>query len=739
MLLRTTSHGIPQAITLDFLIPRAVLHHNLSGIICKPSRALSTSHGASAPSGPAQPSTSSAPLTPGAVLARLHRDVGAFDEQSLATMTTAQVNAFNSAIPTLRHALAKRDTPSVAATWATLKARKLLPFFGIHHYGMCSNGVVRYVRGLGPQQELNKDDESLLRDMAVVSAAGGATDGLKALMFRAIKNKQPDAALALYEEYLQHLRQKGPLPGEVPENAEADAADDGVYPEDTPSALLSPVRDEILLMAIAAYAQKKSFADALQAYRQAGTRIAPSTIEEFMYSDRDFTMYREVADWARQLDTAALLSRPPSLMKHLINLTRDRADKSLERLYASALAGAREPDPWLAITPAQLGGTRIVALPDFFWVSFLRAFLSVRRPQLTVQLWDDMLALGVQPDVAAWNALLDGYVEMRSLDAVLKTWELMREQRIKPDALSYRALISAHFTAGKIEEALKLFHGFEQDYVKRGVPPEDSAVLAAYNSTLHNLLFADHEAEALAVKKRMEERGPKPDIVTYNTFMRYYGRKGKLKEMAHILQQLEPAGVKADAYTFSTLLAALLKVRADAGQIVLNFMKKQGVVPDTTALTAMINQQLQERTPQSFSAAMDMLSRMERGEFGNAKPNAITYTAVLTAINHGNWLERSVVEEYSRRIWETMQSRDIQPNRATYNVLIRASLENREPEGLENAMRYYRDMVRNRVHIGSDTWYILLQGLKKRKEYELAREVVQDMRDFKTNRISGSR
>ncbi|KAJ3009359.1 hypothetical protein NUW54_g2808 [Trametes sanguinea] len=62
--------------------------------------------------------------------------------------------------------------------------------------------------------------------------------------------------------------------------------------------------------------------------------------------------------------------------------------------------------------------------------------------------------------------------------------------------------------------------------------------------------------------------------------------------------------------------------------------------------------------------------------------NAITYTAVLTAINRGDWLERSVVEEYSKRMWETMQSRDIQPNRVTYNVLLKASLENQEPEGL---------------------------------------------------------
>ncbi|KAI9060600.1 hypothetical protein FKP32DRAFT_1655989 [Trametes sanguinea] len=743
MLLRTASHGIPQAITLDFLIPRAVLRRNLAGTSRKASRSFTTRSIAHAPSGPAQPSTSAAPLTPGAVLSQLDHDVGAFDEHSLATMTSAQVDAFNGMIPVLRHALSKRDTPRVAATWATLKARDLLPFFGVHHYGMCSAGVAGYLSPRKPPLELNADDEWLLRDIAVVSAAGGATDGLKALMLRAISNKQPDGALALYEEYLQHLRRKGGLPEEVSESAEEDAAaNDGLSADDASAALGSLVRDEVLLAAIVAHAQKNSFADALHAYLQAGTRISPSTVEELSFLPQvDGALKAKVIAWARRLDTAALLARPPSLMKHLTNLTRDAADKSLERLYSSAIAGAggtQDMDPWLAITPAQLGGTRIVALPDFFWASFLRSFLSVRRPDLAERLWDDMLRLNVQPDIAAWNALLDGYAQMRSLSAVLKTWEVMHEQRVKPDALSYRALISAHFTAGKFEEALKLFHAFEQDHKKRGVPLEGSAVLAVYNSTLHGLLFVNREEEAQAIKKGMEERGPKPDVVTYNTFMRYYGRKGNLKAMAHLLQQLEPAGVKADVYTFSTLLAAMLKVRADAGQLVINFMKKQGVVPDTTALTAIIDHQLQEQTPQSFKVAMDLLSRMERGEFEDARPNAITYTAVLTAINRGDWLERSVVEEYSKRMWETMQSRDIQPNRVTYNVLLKASLENQEPEGLENAMRYYRDMVRNRVHIGSDTWYILLKGLMDRKEWGIAKEVMEDMRGFKMNRITGS-
>ncbi|CDO73514.1 hypothetical protein BN946_scf185013.g149 [Trametes cinnabarina] len=739
MLLRTASHGIPAAITLDFLIPRTVVGRELSAVARRSYVAFtvaSTARTSSSPAHASTPSTSTSapiPLTPGGVLTQLDRDVGTFDEQSLAAMTSSQVDTLNSVFPELRTALSKGDSAKVAAMWATLKNRNMLPFLGLHRYDMCSKGVIAFMRDRIAAQQLNEDEEWLVRDMALVCAAGGATDALKGLMLRAIKNEKPDGALALYDQYLEHLRQKGLLPDEVPEERE----DTNVVGD--VAAIPSPIRDEILLTAIAAHAQKDSFAGALQAYTKAGTRIAPSTVEDFTFlRELGRALKTKVAAYARRLDIAALLSRPPSFMKHLTNLTRDSADISLERLYSSAIAGTAGPDPWLALNASQLGGTRIVLLPDFFWTSFIHSFLSCRRTDLAERLWDDMLRLGVEPEIAAWNALLDGYSHMRLMNAVFKTWEVMRAQRVKPDALSYRALVSAHLTAGQYEEAMKALRTFERDYAQRNPPMEGSPVLAVYNSAIHGLLLASHEEEALAIKKKMEESGPKPDVVTYNTFLRYYGRKGDLKTMAHILQQLEPAGVKADAYTFSTLLAAMLKVRADAAEIVINFMKKQGAVPDTTALTAILDHQLQERTPQGYKVAMELLAKMERGEFGDAKPSAITYTSVLTAINRGNWLERSVVEEESKRIWDAMQRRNIQPNRTAYNVLLKAALENREPEGLENAMRYYRDMARSRVHMSSDTWYILLKGLIDRKQWELAKEVVQDMRDLKANKISGS-
>ncbi|KAI0673435.1 hypothetical protein C8Q78DRAFT_1076447 [Trametes maxima] len=734
MLLRTASHGItPAVLTLDFLIPRTVSYRNGSRANHNASQSndrTSRKPHKGTPQRLASSSSTPSALTPGAVLTRLHDDLGIFDEQALSSLTNAQVEAFNSAIPDLRVAFAQHDIPRVWETWSLLRKRNLLAFFGPAQYDVCSRSVAGLCKRT-PVGQLAEDDARVLRDIALVCAAGGSTAGLKSLMLSAIKGGKPKVALELYAQYLNHLREKGVLSGEVG-SLETSSG------EEETSLAPSPVRDEILFAAIVAHAQLGSFADALQVYLQAGTRVAPTTLEDYnriLHSDH--ALWTTASLYARRLNTAALLSCPPTLVKHLSNLTRDSADVSLERLYSTTIAGIHDADPWVALTPDQLGGERVVLLPYFFWTSFLKSFMACRRTDLAVRLWDDMLRLGVKPELAAWNALLDGYGNLRSIDAVLTTWEVMRTQNVKPDALSYRAVVSAFSAVGQVDNALQWFHTFEREHLKSGVSPEDSGVLALYNTILHVLLFVSREEEAHEIKKQMETKGPKPDVATYNTFLRYYGRKGDLKTMAQVLQQLEPAGVTADVYTFSTLLSAMGKVRPDAGQIVINFMTKQGVVPDTTSLTSVINHQLRECTPRSFKIAMDLLSSMEHGEFGDAQPSSITYTSILTAINRGGWLGRQIVEETNKRIWDTMQSKDLRPNRTTYNVLLQAALQGHEPEGLENAMKYYRDMLRRRVHVGTDTWYILLKGLMDRKQWEVAGEVVRDMRQYKAT-ITGS-
>ncbi|KAI0721345.1 hypothetical protein C8T65DRAFT_229692 [Cerioporus squamosus] len=733
MLLRTASHGIPPAITLDFLVPSPILRRTL----CQPSprtTPVALAHGTrrATLSSQATARASSPTLTPGAVIAHLDKQHHVFESQPLDTLTNTQVEALNKAIPELRTAFIERDVAKLCEVWAQVKARNLLPFIGHPQCAILSKGVLNHCLNTPRRMAFSKEEKDVLSEIALFIAVGGWTDGLRALMLRAVWTKQPRYTLQLYDRYLAALRDKAVLRDAEPEPSQSAEAT-SLSPSTTPS----PIRDEILLCAVTAYADRDAFRDALRVYLRAGTRIAPSTLVDFLPLVRP-DLHPKVEEYARRLDTASLLSRPEALMKHLGNLTKDNATLSLTRLYSHTIAGAQDPDPWLAVGNAELSGTRVIALPHFFWPSFLKSFLMLRRTDLATRLWDDMLKLGVVPQLATWNALLDGYARNREVDSVVSTWDIMADQGVKHDALSYRALIHALYHAGRYEEAERRFAAFEKEFVKPGESVDNEAIRAVYNTTIHDLLFVSRDQAASALLEKMETHGPNPDIVTYNTFLRYYARKDDLKAMAQLLRKLEPRGIAADNYTFSTILSAMLKVRPDADKMMINFMKKQGVDPDTTSLTAVIDHMLRERTPESFKAAMDLLTKMERKEYPNVEPNEVTYTSLLAGINRGDWLEPSVAADCSRRIWDRMRSRGIRPNRSTYNVLIKASLRYPGREGVEGAMAYYRDMLKERVHMGNDTWYVLLRGLADRKEIQLAAEVVNDMRRYKRDNMPQS-
>ena len=735
MLLQTASHGIPPAITMDFLVPSVILRRTLcqASIHKTPLLPLRGSSRA-ALSSQATTQASSSRITPGAVIAHLDKQHRVFKSQPLDALTNAQVTAFNTSLQELRAAFIARDVPKLCEVWAEVKKRNLLTFFGSLQYMILSNGVLNHCINTPRTTSFTKEEREALTEMALFIASGGSTDGLRALMVRTLWNEEPRETLELYDKYLAALRDKAVLQDtdvELPPSSEATSSSSS-FPA-TPS----PIRDEILLCAISAYAQLDAMHEALPVYLRAGTQISHSTLEDFLpLLHRD--LQTKVEEYVRRLETASLLSRPEALMKHLENLTRDHATLSLEKLYSHTIAGAQDPDPWLAVNDADLSGTRIIRLPHFFWPSFIKSFLSLRRNDLASRLWDDMLQLGVAPQQATWNALLDGSARNRDADAVLHTWNVMTSQGVKPDALSYRALIHALYQAGRYGEGDEHFATFEKQFVKSGDPVHADTVIAVYNTFIYNLLFVSRHESAYALLDKMETHGPNPDIVTYNIFLRYHGRKGDLKAMAQILRKLQPRGLRADNYTFSTILSAMLKVRPDADKMMINFMRRSGVNPDTTSLTAVIDRLLRDCTPESLKAAMDLLTKMERNEYPNVEPNEVTYTCVLTGIGRGDWLEASEAMDYSKRIWDTMLKRGIRPLRSVYNVLIKTSLRLPGREGVDRALVYYRHMQQARIHIGNDTWYILLRGLADRNEMQVGAELVNDMRRLNKDKMPHS-
>ncbi|KAF8078737.1 hypothetical protein FPV67DRAFT_1604161 [Lyophyllum atratum] len=485
-----------------------------------------------------------------------------------------------------------------------------------------------------------------------------------------LKQKDPAAVIELYRRFMELLGEKE-VWAEGNEEGEEDLRGTGLVSDDNSRSHRiphTPGRVAVLLAVTAAYAQRDAFQDALQTCLKTVIRFHPQSTKSFLDKFNHDPAFQNIVHlYAKRLDIARMVARPPSLSKRIMNLSS-----------------------------APFDGGRMDILSG--------CIPKCRRRDLASKLWTDMSDLGIRPGVPLWTALLDSYDSIHAVDEAVAAWNMMVAQGIKPEGLTYRALISTLFHGRKADEAVKVFQAFQKAPPKGITAPH---ILSVYNTVINGLLSANRESEAQTLLTKMETHGPTPDLVSYNTLMAYHGRRGNFKALASLK-------LVGDVFSFSTILSALLKAgRADAPEIMIDIMRKQGVQPNVATYSAIIDHQMRERNEENLEAAMRMLQNMEQDP--NIQPNEVTYTSILAA------------EEWRKEIVTRMQKRGVEFSLTTYHILIKACLEYSRPEGLVNALAYYQRMRQRKIPLVHTTWYILLLGLLRRGDWAVAEEIINDM------------
>ncbi|KAG6878624.1 hypothetical protein C0993_001147 [Termitomyces sp. T159_Od127] len=569
-------------------------------------------------------------------------------------------------------------------------------------------------------------DEELYARIAlqVANSTTTSTDPLCAFMLLRLRQGDFAAVIRLYDEYLKGLGgekiwKSGDEEDEfISERAGlvSDAYDKG--------ARVTPGRMTLLLTAIAAHASQDAFESALQTSLRAGIRFYPPSVDSFLVANfaHDPAFMEKFKCFIARLDIARMVSNPTSLSKHVMNLANNDSTELLESLYKSLADGLFGQDAYIAPEPTKKTAKKVVALTEVAWATFLSAFLRRRRRDLASKLWSDLLALDVTPRVLLWTTLIDSYGAINEADDAVASWNMMKAEGVQPDALTYRALIAALFKGRQRTEALRYFQLFQKLNL-HGAPK--AHLLSVYNTVIDGLLSFNDETAVQALLEEMEKQGPKPDLVSYNTLLAYYGRRGDFKGLARIVGRMAESKVAGDVYSFSTILSALLRAgRDDAPDVMINIMRKQGIQPNVATYSTIIDHQMQTPTPKTFETVMRLLHRME--EDAAAQPNVKTYTSILAGLDRIEGLDSRRKNEWRKEIVSHMKKRRIILNEATYNILISSSLKLPSPEGLKQALSYYREMRRRKLTTDT-TWYVLFLGLLRRKSWAVAEEMISDM------------
>lgn len=640
----------------------------------------------------------------------------------------SRANAFNDALVKFRRALKEKDVVALVQHWQGLKQNKLLHLVRQPHTDTETLSVLlaQYL-SLAPNPQLYLSDSEVIEEMALHAASGRRTDALNACMLLNLKKGKSENVIRLYDRFMASLEEKE-LWDESLEDEEGTLSDTPMLAPDTKMIRRpiphNPGRVKILLAVVTAHAMQDSFSAALQTCLATVVLFQDYTTKQFLENlTDDLVLKQKVKMYVERLHIARMVARPPSLSKHIINISTAPNTRMLEKLYQAIIDGLTGPDAYLAVDPSVITPSRSVALTEVGWTSFLTAFLRSRRRDLAANLWNDMNRLNVKPGVSVWTALLDAYDDMRAVDDAIAAWNMMLSEGIKPDSLAYRAFISALFNGRRPEDAMKTFQNFQSESTYDGSSPQ---TLAVCNTVLHGLLYANRLQEADVVLQNMHANGPKPDVTSYNTLLTYHGRRCNFKALANIINTMASNKLVGDVYSYSIILSALLKAgREDAPELLLSIMRKQGVQPNVAIFSTIIDHQMREGTEQNLRAAMRLLHEMEQDD--STKPNEITYASILTGLYRGSWLSVESAEEWRKEITKRMERDGLDLTLPTYHILIRACLEYPHPEGLQHALGYYREMARRRVPLVQTTWYILLAGLLQRGEWGVGNEIISDM------------
>ncbi|KZT42567.1 hypothetical protein SISSUDRAFT_1041166, partial [Sistotremastrum suecicum HHB10207 ss-3] len=625
-------------------------------------------------------------------------------------LTTSQVPNYNQKVASLREATLSGNFEHISSILLDLRSKEQLGFLPIAQYNDVAAIVANQCSNVGPM-------DARVLEVAEICATRGAPAGLAAWMSWAISRGHSKRALDVYRR-LASVASQGPA---STDSSPVDPSSSSSSPLTPPAVQPKDGHVYFLLAAIASCAKYGKFLEAVELASSSPLRLTREAVDSFVVRSlsQDDGLRKKFLEYVHDLQAARLVARPEALARHILKLAKDSNVTSLydQWLKIKEGFGGRR---WLSASPAD--AHKRVVISETSWASFLSGFLRLSRKDYATEVWEFMATNNVPISEKIWNAILDGYCHFGSVDDTFAVWKQMQDAGYEPDLHSYASLLSLLCRKKNSERAEHLFNAlFEHPGHAR------SQLIYHCNIMLDGLARAQRIQEALKLLERMREHGPPPDLVSYNTILRYYQNRGDLAGLAGGIRALISEGLEPDIVTFTTLVSGLYKVsRENLAQKTLEAMESFGITANTTTLTAVIHSLSMRGHAQGISAALDLLMKMESSQ-QHVHPNEFTYLHVITGLLRCLEISDSETETTIIELQTRMRRRKVHMSRPSYETLIKVSLSCGRPSGADYALKYFRDQKRRGLPLSPKTGQRLLKGVMRLRGRDSVQDTLEEM------------
>ncbi|XP_057821050.2 pentatricopeptide repeat-containing protein At3g12770 [Cryptomeria japonica] len=147
-------------------------------------------------------------------------------------------------------------------------------------------------------------------------------------------------------------------------------------------------------------------------------------------------------------------------------------------------------------------------------------------------------------DVVSWNAMIVGYAQNGHASEALTLFHQMLEESITPNPVAIASVISACAHLGALEQG-KWIH----DYINKNTLEVDVFVT-------NSLIGMFSKCGSLELARKIFNKMPVRDVVSWNTMIAGYGVHGCGKETLELFSEMQRIGMRPNHITFIHILSA---------------------------------------------------------------------------------------------------------------------------------------------------------------------------------------
>ncbi|CAA0405072.1 unnamed protein product [Arabidopsis thaliana] len=244
------------------------------------------------------------------------------------------------------------------------------------------------------------------------------------------------------------------------------------------------------------------------------------------------------------------------------------------------------------------------------WNVMISGYVGVGNWFKAVEVYDQMVSVGVKPDVVTFTSVLSACSKLAALEKGKQIHMFISESSLETDELLMSALLDMYSKCGNVEEASRIFNSIPKkdvvswtvmisaygshgqprealyhfdEMLKFGVKPDGVTLLAVLSACGHAGLID----EGIKFFSQMRSKyGIEPSIEHYSCLIDILGRAGRLLEAYEIIQQTPET--RDNAELLSTLFSACCLYREHSlGDRIARFVEKYP--DDASTYTVLFN------------------------------------------------------------------------------------------------------------------------------------------------------